>query len=350
MNNQFNNQFNNQLNNQFNNSFNNMPGVQAPGFNANQNSFGMTQMMTVLAPSDTALLGIKDDLMQNASALDEFIANHIIVDNAGNNVFYTDHDTALFQSSQSYATLNPSLSLTAKVSPDLTGIRNVVTLQAQNNAALRTRVVSGNSRVSNGVVHVVDRALTTAQAADITTLLERYSAQSMPNQPAFNQFVDALRSTGIFNDLKQPAKKYTLFIPTNEALSRYQDILNSNDANKKKNLLYRHICMDQNLQANYLQSGQSMTSQDLMCRNLLGQDLTLTMDQNGLVSKWSNDAQSKILNDFSGMYSSAYVLQDTLLNNNLPNYGLNNLNAGATLKANCVLLALLCCAFVLSKL
>jgi hypothetical protein len=47
-------------------------------------------------------------------------------------------------------------------------------------------------------------------------------------------FVDALRSTGIFNDLRQPSRRFTLFIPTNEALARYQDIINSNDINRKR--------------------------------------------------------------------------------------------------------------------
>lgn len=59
---------------------------------------------------------------------------------------------------------------------------------------------------------------------------------NLPNSPAFSQFVDALRSTGIFNDLKQPARQYTLFIPTNEALARYQDIITGNDIERKKNV------------------------------------------------------------------------------------------------------------------
>jgi hypothetical protein len=42
--------------------------------------------------------------------------------------------------------------------------------------------------------------------------------------------------TGIFNDLKQPASHFTLFIPTNEALASYQDIINSNDLNQKRNV------------------------------------------------------------------------------------------------------------------
>ncbi|CAF1111750.1 unnamed protein product, partial [Brachionus calyciflorus] len=85
--------------------------------------------------------------------------------------------------------------------------------------------------------------------------------------------------------------------------------------------------MDQNLQSNLLQTS-NQAYQDLICRNLLGQDLTLTKDQSGLVSKWTDKASSKILNDFSGLYSSAYVLEEPLLNTNLPNYGLNNLNSG----------------------
>jgi len=143
-----------------------------------------------------------------------------------------------------------------------------------------------------------------------------------------------LRSTGIFNDLNQPSKKYTLFIPTNQALSSYQDIINSGDLEKKKQLVYRHICLDQNLQSTYLTNSSNTPTTDnmdsqnqLICRNALGQDVTLTKDSNGLISKWQGMASSKILNDFPGLYSSAYVLESTLLNSNLTNLGLVSVNS-----------------------
>ena len=47
----------------------------------------------------------------------------------------------------------------------------------------------------------------------------------------------------------------------------------------------------------------------------------------GLVSKWQGMASSKVINDFPGLFSSAYVLERPLLNQNLPNYGLNNVNS-----------------------
>jgi hypothetical protein len=163
-----------------------------------------------------------------------------------------------------------------------------------SNPAIRTTIVNGNSRVSNGVIHIVDKPITQLSTSDITVILDKYSNVNNAGSPAFSQFVDALRSTGVFNDLKTPSKKYTLFIPTNEALARYQDILNSADMNKKKQLIYRHMCMDQNLQSTYLLGGdrkQFSSSQQyqpqmygndstqLICRNMLGQDLTLTKDQ-----------------------------------------------------------------------
>ena len=55
---------------------------------------------------------------------------------------------------------------------------------------------------------------------------------------SISQFVDALRSTGIFNDLKQPDAQYTLFIPTNDALARYQYILKGTDQTKIKEVNY----------------------------------------------------------------------------------------------------------------
>ena len=67
----------------------------------------------------------------------------------------------------------------------------------------------------------------------------------------------------------------------------------------------------------------------LMCRNALGQDLTLTKDGYDLISKWQGKASSKIINDFPGVYSSAYVLDTPLLNHNLPNLGLHKYNAAS---------------------
>jgi hypothetical protein len=93
----------------------------------------------------------------------------------------------------------------------------------------------------NGVVHVVDKPLAYMASYDITSILDRYAGINSPGIRPFNQFVDILRSTGIFNDLKQPAKQYTLFIPTNDALARYQDILNSNDETRKKNVRFYKI-------------------------------------------------------------------------------------------------------------
>lgn len=303
--------------------------------NNQQYSVSDNRLMTILAPNDASLLAIKDDLLKNDTAIDEFLSNHILIDNS-NRVFYTDHDDSVFQNAQTYSTLNPNVMLTAKVEKDEVGVSNTVGFYLASNQAIRTTIVNGNSRVSNGVIHIVDRALTDVSSSDITSLLDKFSTQNTANSPAFSQFVDVLRSTGIFNDLRQPAKKYTLFIPTNEALMRYQDIINSNDLEKKKQLIYRHICLDQNLQSDHLQSAQSNVNQNvgdqLICRNALGQDLTLTKDQSGLVSKWKDNASSKILNDFSGIYSSAYVLESTLLNNNIPNQGLNNLNSGLKLR------------------
>ena len=150
---------------------------------------------------------------------------------------------------------------------------------------------------------MVDRALTQLGNVDITAILENYSQAKSPGSPAFSIFVDALRSTGIFNDLQQPSKKYTLFIPTNDALSRYQDIFSSQDVNKKKQLIYRHMCIDQNLQSTYLSGADPATypatsspaytnmayaptangNSQLICRNALGQDLTLTKDSCKLI-------------------------------------------------------------------
>lgn len=329
---------------------------------------GNARFLTVLAPNDFALIGIKDDLMMNQTALEAFLSAHIIPDR----VIYTDHDDVIFQNGQSYSTMNPMYSLTAQVQPDPTGVANIVRLQVASASGVVATIVDGNDRVSNGVIHIINKPLLQDGNVDINAILN----SNNPGTPAFSQFVDALRSTGIFNDLSQPSKKYTLFIPTNEALASYQDIMNSNDIDRKRKLIYRHICLDQNLQSSYLSTTgqqspyQGMTTQQpinqynpssqypsqfggqqsqLICRNALGQDLTLTRDAYGLVSQYSGMAQSKVLNDFPGTFSSAYVLERPLLNQNLPNYGLNNVNKAASsfdFNFNLILFISLVCVFI----
>lgn len=109
---------------------------------------------------------------------------------------------------------------------------------------------------------------------------------------------------------------------------------------KKKQLIYRHICIDQNLQSKNLASNNSNSNNmggqpkegQLICRNALGQDLTLTKDAYGLISKWQGMASSKVVNDFPGVYSSAYLLDTPLLNTNLPNLGLHSRNDASYMK------------------
>lgn len=226
----------------------------------NQANMGSNQMYTILAPSDAALLTVKDDVIKfNSSVIDTILSAHIIKDSS-NRIFYTDHDEALFQNGQTYNTLMNGNSLLATVQPDPNGISNVVSLALQRNPQIVGSITNGNDRVSNGVIHVVDTLLFPYQSSDITTVLDRYSALNTPGTPAFSQFIEVLRSTGVMNDLKQQGKQFTLFIPTNDALKGYQDIVNGNDMDRKKNLVYRHLCLDRNLQSNNLQSNGTLNN------------------------------------------------------------------------------------------
>lgn len=192
-----------------------------------------SKQMTILAPNDMGLLAIKDDLLKNTTALDDFLGAHIITDGS-NKIFFTDHDESIFTNGRQYSTMSPGTTLTTQVSLDPDGVTNNVVFTMQANPSVKARIVDGNDLVSNGVIHIIDKPLTLFTSSDIAGLLEKYSSMNSPEQPAFSQFVDALRSTGIFNDLKEPSKQYTLFIPTNEALAQYQDIMKGNDEEKKK--------------------------------------------------------------------------------------------------------------------
>jgi hypothetical protein len=49
-----------------------------------------------------------------------------------------------------------------------------------------------------------------------------------------------MQASGIYNELKQPAKQFTLFIPSNDALARFQAIVSSNDVNLRN--LRKQVC------------------------------------------------------------------------------------------------------------
>lgn len=215
----------------------------------NRNNFGLSrqsmfdssaqfQYLTILAPNEAALFSINDYLNNNQTALDQFLAQHIIIN--GNSMstimgYFTDHDTNIFQNTQSYQTMLPGSNLIAQVTLDDNGISNRVILSLQTNPTLSTRIINGNNRVSNGVVHIVDRVLVPFIQQDINFLLDKLAQSQSTLGASYSQFLSLLQSTGILNDLKQtPTRQYTLFIPTNDALSRFQSLLNTNDQNIKK--------------------------------------------------------------------------------------------------------------------
>ena len=124
---------------------------------------------------------------------------------------------------------------------------------------VQTRIIDGNIGVANGAIHVVDRPLMQYINPDITTVLDKYSSSNANGLPsirlnsikfpkyfllinslslAFSTFYNVLKSTGVYNDLKILTKQFTVFIPTNDALSKFQSIVNSNDATLIQQVCY----------------------------------------------------------------------------------------------------------------
>jgi hypothetical protein len=88
------------------------PSAPYPAYNF----AGNFQYVTVLAPRDASLLAIRDTLLSNDTAVNEFLSDHIIIDvQGGTKVFYTDHDDNIFIDRQTYSTYNPNLQLVASV-------------------------------------------------------------------------------------------------------------------------------------------------------------------------------------------------------------------------------------------
>ena len=60
-----------------------------------------------------------------------------------------------------------------------------VGLKSQSNSMIRTTIINGNDKVSNGVIHIVDRAITTMESYDITSLIEKSANYDQPGSPRF---------------------------------------------------------------------------------------------------------------------------------------------------------------------
>lgn len=109
-----------------------------------------------------------------------------------------------------------------------------MSLYGAQNSAVQASIINADTRVSNGAIQVIDRVLTTAVANDVTSLLSM--SNTISGAPQFSQFVQILMNTGVFNDLNHPSRQFTLFIPTNNALARYQNVINSGDINQQRNV------------------------------------------------------------------------------------------------------------------
>lgn len=60
-----------------------------------------------------------------------------------------------------------------------------VTLQVQGKPNLQARILDGNTRVANGVIHVLDRPLMQYVNPDITNVLDKYSTSQSSGTQSF---------------------------------------------------------------------------------------------------------------------------------------------------------------------
>lgn len=85
--------------------------------NYNQYGYAGQQIVTILAPVDSAFAALTSLVQGNQSAIDAILAQHIIV-GTQNSPYYTEHDQSLFQNGQTYQTVAQSSTLTANVALD----------------------------------------------------------------------------------------------------------------------------------------------------------------------------------------------------------------------------------------
>ncbi|CAK4034369.1 beta-Ig-H3 fasciclin [Lecanosticta acicola] len=189
-------------------------------------TLGNATNLTVLAPSNTALMSLMNSSMANNSQYVQALLSYHVLNMTvrSQNISTTPAFVHTLLNNTMYANVSRGQVVGARRASGNNG-----TVQFISGLGQRSNVTMADVNVTNGVVHIIDMPLTIPENASSTALAANLTA-----------FAGALRATNLTNTIDR-ARDYTIFVPSNMAFSSIGSVLPSLSTTQATSLLEYHV-------------------------------------------------------------------------------------------------------------
>uniref|UniRef100_A0A8C3JY96 Stabilin 2 n=1 Tax=Calidris pygmaea TaxID=425635 RepID=A0A8C3JY96_9CHAR len=159
---------------------------------------------TVLVPTNRGLKGTNiKDLLNNKQKAQYFVKLHVISGQL---------DTSSLNNTNIIYTLTGKSGEISKGEKD-----NQLRIRIQGGRR-KGKLLQGNIIASNGILHIIDKALDNVEPT-FESSKEETIMSVLQDNGRYSQFTSLIEKTGLGMDLQQDNRLYTVFVPSNEALS-----------------------------------------------------------------------------------------------------------------------------------
>uniref|UniRef100_A0A8C3TSH7 Stabilin 2 n=1 Tax=Catharus ustulatus TaxID=91951 RepID=A0A8C3TSH7_CATUS len=175
---------------------------------------------TVLVPTNKGLKGTNiKDLVKNKQKAQYFVKLHIIAGQL---------NTSSLNNANAIYTLTGKAGEISKGEKD-----NQLRIQIQGGMG-KGKILQGDIIASNGILHIIDKAMDNVEPT-FESSKEKTIMSVLQANGKYSQFTSLIEKTGLAMDLQQDKQPYTIFVPSNKALSNMKaevlDYLLSEESN-----------------------------------------------------------------------------------------------------------------------
>uniref|UniRef100_A0A8C0BRM7 Stabilin 2 n=1 Tax=Buteo japonicus TaxID=224669 RepID=A0A8C0BRM7_9AVES len=159
---------------------------------------------TVLVPTNKGLKGTNiKDLLNNKQKAQYFVKLHVIAGQL---------NTSSLNNTNVIYTLTGKSGEISKGEKD-----NQLRIRIQGGRS-KGKLLQGNIIASNGILHIIDKAMDNVEPT-FESSKEETIMSVLQDNGRYSQFTSLIEKTGLGMDLQQDHRSYTVFVPSNEALS-----------------------------------------------------------------------------------------------------------------------------------
>uniref|UniRef100_A0A803VDB2 Stabilin 2 n=1 Tax=Ficedula albicollis TaxID=59894 RepID=A0A803VDB2_FICAL len=175
---------------------------------------------TVLVPTNKGLKGTNiKDLLKNKQKAQYFVKLHIIAGQL---------NTSSLKNTNAIYTLTGKAGEMSKGEKD-----NQLRIRIQGGRG-KGKILQGDIIASNGILHIIDKAMDSVEP-EFESSKEKTIMSVLQANGRYSQFTSLIEKTGLGMDLQQDNQPYTIFVPSNKALSNMKaevlDYLLSEESN-----------------------------------------------------------------------------------------------------------------------